>query len=383
MRRAIIHIGLPRTGTTSFQRVLSHLRPALAHAGILYPDLTPRSATVPHLSHQYFGEALDGRRKRPEIAELLASLAAQVAAAQPDTLILSYESLCLVRPLLGVPALLRRFLTQLGFAMEVLVTVKPPGEYLNSHYTWRTQFLLEPRPFAGFVRANLGMRRLDLPGVLAQWRPACDDRIRAVSTRDRRSHEPMVERIFAELGLLPRVAVLLDADIVAVADNRSPGPVAVEVARRLRRSGAHVSLGRQARTATFFTEEQARLRGVNLVSFRGLDAGLRAQVDERWDRANQAFAQMVWGQPWEARVVAEPERPVNEIARLGSDAGLEDAVSEIVAAACAKFDIPAGRSAVIAIRSAAAGLGAELGRAVNYGRALAGAIGRPIVAGKR
>ena len=129
MRRAIVHIGTPRTGTTTLQHILTRLRPALAGAGVLYPDLTPSSATVPHLSHQYLGEALDGRRPRRDRAELLADLAAQARATPCDILLLSYEGLCQAPPALRVPHTLAALLRDAGFAMEAVMTVKPQAEY--------------------------------------------------------------------------------------------------------------------------------------------------------------------------------------------------------------------------------------------------------------
>src|ERR1700742_4938469 len=92
MRRAIIHIGMPRTGSTTFQHVLAHARHRLEKAGILYPDLTPRSpSATPHISHQHFGETLDGRRPRHERRELLRRLSGALARRDCDVVVVSYE----------------------------------------------------------------------------------------------------------------------------------------------------------------------------------------------------------------------------------------------------------------------------------------------------
>ncbi len=43
-RRAFVHIGLPKTGTTYLQAVLAHHRDALRESGVLYPFVRPQAA---------------------------------------------------------------------------------------------------------------------------------------------------------------------------------------------------------------------------------------------------------------------------------------------------------------------------------------------------
>ena len=72
MRRGIIHIGMPRTGSTSLQAVLTNLRPQLGALGLLYPELAPPgSPEGADVNHQPLGEALDGRRPARERAASL------------------------------------------------------------------------------------------------------------------------------------------------------------------------------------------------------------------------------------------------------------------------------------------------------------------------
>ncbi len=366
-RRAIVHIGLPRTGTTTLQRVLHGLRPTLAAAGILYPDLVPGSAAELHISHQYLGETLDGRRPRTERSELLDALSHQLATTDADIVLLSYEGLCLASAWLGVPQRLAAVFARHGFAMEVLVTVKPQDELVNSAYTWRTQFLREARRFEDYFRAEIGQPRLDLARLLLPWRRACAGRVWAVPTRDVRSDQPLVQRIFDELGLLPRVAAMIGADQLALVENRSPGPVAVEVARRLRRGGGHLALGRAVRDATRFIEDMARARGLNDAAFMGLDDRMRAAAAARWSRANDRFAQQVWGSPWASRVTPPPAVPSNEVAGQG---GPQRQVEEILDEVCRRYQIHLEGGVGLALRDATASVGNRLHRVFRYGRAL-------------
>lgn len=331
-------MGLPRTGTTTVQRVLTRLRPELATAGILYPDLTPRSATEPHLSHQHLGETLDGRRPRRERAELLDSLAQQLTGSDAETVVLSYEHLCLVPPRRGVATLLAGFFEKHGFTMEVLATVKPQAEFLNSTYTWRTQFLRETRGFTAFVHAELGRRTLDYAALFEPWRRVCDGRMTVLPLRDPRSDEGLLARFIDAAGL-GRVRGLITADDLALQENGSPGPIAVEVCRRLGQGGARRRLGPRSREATRWVEESCRNRNLDPASFKGVDAGLRAMIEARWDTANARLAAVAWGEPWSARVARAPDAAINELARVGDPASLREA-ELLVASARERFGLP-------------------------------------------
>lgn len=373
MRRAIVHIGTPRTGTTTLQHILTRLRPALAGAGVLYPSLIPPSATVPHLSHQYLVEALDGRRPRRDRAALLADLAAQARATPCDAVLLSYEGLCQAPPALRVPQALAALFADAGFAMEAVMTVKPQAEYLNSLYTWRTQFLREGRTFPAFARAWMGSPRLDLARMAAPWQAACAGRFRLVPVRDRGDARPLVERTLAEVGLLDRIGPLLTGADTALAENRSPGPVAVEVLRRLHAGGTRRLLGTRAREASRFVEAAARARGLDREGFRGVSPALHAQAVARWAAGNDALAAQAWGVPWRSRVADDAPPRVNEVAALPHDGAAEDAVAALLHEACGAFGVTPRTGWASRLSSLADASGTFAAAVVQRGRAMLGA----------
>lgn len=339
MRRAIVHIGTPRTGTTSLQHILSRLRPALAEAGILYPDLTPASAAEPHLSHQHLGEVLDGRRPARDRAELLGSLLTQLRATRCDIALLSYEGLCQLPPALGAPRTLAALFASEGFAMEAAMTVKPQAEYLNSLYTWRTQFLREGRIFPAFAAAWMGSARLDLHRMAAPWRAASAGRLHLVPVRDLQSDRPLVERTLAGIGVLDRVAPLLTSADAMLAENRSPGPVAAEVLRLMHRGGARQALRARSREASRFVEDAARSRGLDAAGFRGVSPALHAHAATRWAASNDALAREAWGASWASRVPMDAPPPVNEVAALPSDPSTAAAVQAVMRDTCTHLGI--------------------------------------------
>ena len=312
MRRAIVHIGTPRTGTTSLQAFLTTHRDQFKRAGLLYPDLTPGSASRPHLSHQYLGETFDGRRPRAERVELLTALAAALAEAEPDTLLLSYEGLCLLPAWRSVPKVLADLFARHGFQMEILLTVKAQALYAQSQYTWRCQFLRERHLFGEALPADLRHRRYDYGGILRQWARAAAQHVHVVPVHDRRSDAPLIERILVQLGLHDLVSGMTPADF-ARRDNPSLGPVAIEVARRLRSRGIVVADRWRARAITDFIADEARTRGLDAVAFHALDDATLAQIEQKFGAANDAFAQRVWGGNWSRRVAPTPSAPINEL----------------------------------------------------------------------
>lgn len=332
MRRAILHVGAPRTGTSSFQKLLSDRREALAQVGVLYPELTPRSAAAPHLSHQHLGEALDGRRPAGERRELLDILDAELARTDADVMLISYERLWLAPPWRRLPRTLAEACARRGFRPEVLLTVRPQAELVQSQYSWRVQFLRESRPFARAFAAGLRDGRLDFDAGLAGWSRAVEGRVSATPLRDACSDAPLPLRIAAELGLADRLGPVLGEHGAASRENVSPGPVTTEVSRRLRASGLRLD----AEAGRRLVDHVARLAqdlAEEAVPFRALTATQAERSQRHFDRANARFAVAVWGEPWSTRVAPAAVAPATELAGRLLTPALETIMTDIAARA--------------------------------------------------
>lgn len=128
----------------------------------------------------------------------------------------------------------------------------------------------------------------------------------------------------------------------ALRTNRSPGPVAIEVARRLARDGAARILGpERARQASRLAETLAAERGLDAVSFNGVDRAWAGRLAARFAAANDAFAQLAWGQPWPACVADRAAEAANEIAGAAADPVQEAAAENILAVVREQFAIAA------------------------------------------
>lgn len=337
MRRGIVHIGMPRTGSTSLQVVLAHARSELARSGVLYPEVAPRSFVGPCPNHQPFGETLDGRRPKRERAECLHSLSRALAETDADTVILSYEDFAQQQRRFGVPEILRAALAQHGFAMEIAVVVKAPSEHLNSVYAHRAQMIKEKRTFSEFARGFWRSTRFDYHALVEAWLVAADGRITAVPVRDRRSTAPLIERIFSGLGLLERISDLIGESERTLIENRSPGPLAVEASRRLRRMRVNRQTNVHPREIGRFIDTMSRpIEGFE-TTFRGNDPEIFGRIDAHFAAANDRFAQAAWGASWDLVAQNAPWRPPNELAGRPISPETEARIAALIEQTIAQF----------------------------------------------
>lgn len=369
MRRAIIHIGMPRTGSTSFQALLTTLRPGLAQAGILYPELAPPDAREgADVNHQPLGEALDGRRPRSERAPALARLSAALRATKADVAILSYEDFAVQKPSLRVPELLRDVCAAAGFAMETAMVVKPPFEQLRSAYAHRAQLVLERRSFREFGRDHWRSGRFDYAALSAPWRAASQGRFTAVPVRDARSPAPLLERILRALGLMERAGPMLDASDLRFVTNRSPGPLAVEASRRLRAMRVHRQHDGHPREIGHVLDDAAWSRGLDPEPLRGDAPEIRARMEMHFGATNEAFARAAWGASWESVVQDAPRRPPNELAGRPLDPEQEEAIALLVRETVAHFGFRAPPAWQVRAADLAEDLAERIARGTGYSR---------------
>lgn len=129
-RICYLHIGTPKTGTTSLQNLLAHHPEALREKEILYP----LSGRDPMNSHNNIGwEQLGHRRFDPRLGTLDA-LSEEIARSSSGTVVVSSEilSYCYGRP--DILSRIKTRLNQAGYGVRVLVVFREWVGYAESHY---------------------------------------------------------------------------------------------------------------------------------------------------------------------------------------------------------------------------------------------------------
>jgi hypothetical protein len=159
-RYLVLHIGLPKTGTTSIQRTLATNRPALRAHGFYYPRLS--GGAVPQFLHRAGGSRRVGQFWR-ELRDEVASL-----PQDGSTVILSAEqcSLKLTEP--DDVAALHARLVDFFTAMRVVVYLRRQDLHAASLFAQRLRLgVVEPPDLASLAAEMAPMH--DFNALLARW----------------------------------------------------------------------------------------------------------------------------------------------------------------------------------------------------------------------
>ncbi len=156
--RLVLHIGMPKSGSTALQTALAAARGKLRKNGILYPrgalnqnfliaGLAPPQALGRVLTQKYQG---DDERIRADFQSFMKAIASEIAETSPYVTVLSAEFL--FGPVADEgPEALRNLLAPLSRTFEIVCYVRQPSDY----YLARAQQALKASwelPAAGPVR---------------------------------------------------------------------------------------------------------------------------------------------------------------------------------------------------------------------------------------
>lgn len=147
--RTILHIGMPKTGSTALQNCLRASRRALLAAGVLYPT-NPKDSKFNNHRMMIFGytsfdrlprhirrhQGYTRQNYREKYQEFLTHVARQVARRQPEVMILSSESL-FRRPGRRARKTLHSALLPQADEVDVAVYLRRPSEYYLSNLQQR------------------------------------------------------------------------------------------------------------------------------------------------------------------------------------------------------------------------------------------------------
>jgi hypothetical protein len=239
MTRVVLHVGLPKTGTTYLQTVLAHHRDALRETGVLYPFVRPQAmflgAVEVRGSREKFGLTAE------DVAGTWQALCDRVLS-HAGTSVISHEILGGAEP----DEIAAALAPLAGIEVDVVVTARDLGRQATAH--WQEEVKLgDTRSFAELERDQL---RADVPegarphfwhaqdyaAALRRWATAVPaERVHLVAGPPPGAPPDVLWPRFAEACDVSQEAdAVVDADAVAPA-NRSLTTEAIALLREVNR----------------------------------------------------------------------------------------------------------------------------------------------------
>jgi hypothetical protein len=289
-RRCILHVGSPKTATSSIQSVLKHNRRRLLKDGIL----VPRSGQTQSGSHRYLAFSLAGQAVPPEGEAADLKLVREVSRSDADTVLISSEFLWTILTKETAAERLLARLRALDLDVTVLLYARNQPQYFNSIYQHDANF----RQRRAFSTLLSGARRNMARYSYSRWLEFARTHnlpllVRPFSAEVR--ERGVVEDFLTTVGVSSASGYDTSAEL-----RRSVGPFTVAVAQSL--------MGRIEDTKSL-TEQQssdcrdalrAELRRRHIIDhgYCGLTTGLAADIEQAFQEDNARFSHAAWGKPW-------------------------------------------------------------------------------------
>ena len=234
-RRLFVHIGLPKTGSTTIQVLAYAMRDALARAGIGVPR-TGRMARRCRCCHNPLVRQLSGELLGDPGRDLWRALAAELDACPSPTLLISAElftggGIFTATPGRDGAARLAGLAADLDLDVRLVAYLRPQWQYAESAYSQLVKMGKLAERFEPWLCGVLRSGRLDYGRALAPWREVFGDRLSVHAVDPSGPQDAVAAHFFGLLGA-PGFDAARWRD---VRENRRPGAKELEV---LRRTGA-------------------------------------------------------------------------------------------------------------------------------------------------
>lgn len=320
MRRLVVHVGPPTTGTTYFQQALFTNAEVLAAHGIYLPssarlELTPNSVCHHHLAWDLSGSS----RFRPDIGGWDA-LGTELADVDAETVLLSSELLSPGIFTQGISDLLDGRLQAFGRRVTILYVVRDQLSLINGSYAQKVKTLTDVDAFAPHAAGVMRRGEADFERQTARWYQSPDVDFVAVPITDLDKPNPLVSLLRAAHLPVPDDELVTEPDAPTI----NLGPIAVEAMRLLRiyLHGLNQSLSHDdiaVRRLHRVAARHAKDMGWCEQPYWGWTPVLSARAAERLSPSNERFAQAVWGSPWPLPLPIDTPPAHVQLLQLASD----------------------------------------------------------------
>jgi hypothetical protein len=193
-RRFILHIGMPKTGTTTIQALLASMDEALLTAGVLYPKAgRPEAEPGHHVLSWAFT-----KRHGPADESCWRDMLEEVRSTDPGVVVLSSEDLsfCSTEQVRAI----REYLG--GSSVEVVIYLRNPLSFLVSAYKQNVKGGKCDVSFRAFLEERV--YRCDYGRILAPWEDVFGREAMRLRIYDKVLQAPGIEEdIIDIIGLAP------------------------------------------------------------------------------------------------------------------------------------------------------------------------------------
>jgi hypothetical protein len=336
MKRLVLHIGSPKAGSTSLQRFLAENRKRLGAAGISCPELPGEAAGTPARLKEAFQSDDESARA------VLDAVGSAIAAAPGDVVVLSSEGIASIDDSHRPAARIARLAAETwNVQLDVVAFIRPQHLFLNSSYAQHVRTLVTSDRFQPFVRRMINDRRFDNARVYGSWATVFGRRFHAIPFTARELAGSLETRFFGDIGLGDRLAAI-DGLAPSPTANPSPGPVALEVHRRVAAAGGRARFGPRFRQARSHLHRVGVTAGWDRDRFSGLTDPIVETIRSAFRQRNEAFAMHHWARSWDSVFAADYDRQFvsNEYDPAKAGPELEAEVAAAVADVLDRYAAP-------------------------------------------
>ena len=293
-----LHIGLPKSGSTSIQSMIFANRTRLAKHGIYVPETSTNGYR--RADHHMLAWEIIGKSAPDDVAGHREALKSELARRRnPEHILITSEYF--QDKLRSAPYLegLRDDFAAMGYRLRMLAYVRPQPEYINSNYAQNVKLLFNNMPANEYVQRSLHLGRYDykkhllpafaLDGIDVVYRPFNREIMKRGICVD----------FLATLGLDEQA---ISGFKLPTIENATPGPrtlaLCLAISRRLAVEGIILDADDRNRASRMLQEMGDHL-GWNAVKFAGISKGGVERLRERFIAGNDEFAAAVWQQSWQ------------------------------------------------------------------------------------
>ncbi|WP_299327104.1 hypothetical protein [Parasphingopyxis sp.] len=170
-KRLVVHIGMPKTGTSALRHLLADNADYLASHDILVPmPMADKKAW-----HRRFARELAGRSEEGSATGYCERMSHAIGGSGATTAILSAETFSTLGPSSDVANRLADFAQSIGRRVTIIIFLRRQQDYAESLYVQRVKTGYLNSDFETFVEENLGKPVFDYTKLLAPWETAFDD----------------------------------------------------------------------------------------------------------------------------------------------------------------------------------------------------------------